>query len=94
MFSVYCPESSGIPSNRLICPADASGSGSGSGSGKTGLGSGRGVVRLVRCSAGITSEAGSLIFRFFPSYSRVMAITSSQMNGVHAAAIRIHQDGA
>ena len=42
----------------------------------------------------MTSEAGSLIFLFLPSFSLVTAITSSQMNGVQTAAIRIHQDGA
>ena len=45
-------------------------------------------------AAGMTRDGGSWIFRFFPSFSRVTPMTSSQVNGVQATAIRSHQAGA
>ena len=71
----------------LICPGESSGPGSG-------VYFGRETVRRDRGSAGTTREEGSFTFRFLPSFSRVSAVTSSQMKGVQAAAIRIHQPGA
>ena len=53
-----------------------------------------GFVFLRGGAGGATRLAGSRIFFFLPSFSRIRPITSSQTRGVQAAETRSHQAGA